>query len=60
MKLPIKSVLGRILFPLRNEIRWFHYLRLQMNEEGWKVTFRMLRQDLARWVDIYSFGVAWD
>ena len=47
-------------FPLRNEIRWFHYLRLQMNEEGWTVTFRMLRQDLASWVDIYSFGAPWD
>jgi len=47
-------------FPLRTERRWFHYLRLQMNEEGWKVTFRMLRQDLASWVDIYSFGASWD
>jgi hypothetical protein len=31
-----------------------------MNEGGWEVTFRMLRQDLASWVDIYSFGAAWD
>jgi len=47
-------------FPLRTERRWFHYLRLQLNEEGWKVTFRMLRQDLASWVDIYSLGAPWD
>jgi predicted MPP superfamily phosphohydrolase len=47
-------------FPLRSEIRWFHYLRLQTNEVGWTVTFRMLRQDLASWVDIYSFGASWD
>ncbi len=47
-------------FPLRNEIRWFHYLRLQTNEEGWTVTFRMLRQDLASWLDISSFGASWN
>jgi hypothetical protein len=47
-------------FPLRNQFRWFHYLRLQTSEEGWTVTFRMLRQDLASWVDIYSFGASWD
>ena len=47
-------------FPLRNKFRWFHYLRLQTSEEGWTVTFRMLRQDLASWVDIYSFGASWD
>lgn len=47
-------------FPLRTERRWFHYLRLQVNEEGWKVTFRMLRQDLENWVDMDSFGASWD
>jgi len=47
-------------FILRTERRWFHYLRLQVNEEGWNVTFRMLRQDLARWVDIDSFAASWD
>ena len=47
-------------FILRTERRWFHYLRLQVNGEGWKVTFRMLRQDLASWVDIDSFAASWD
>jgi len=31
-----------------------------MNEEGWTATFRMLRQDLASWVDIYSLGAPWN
>jgi hypothetical protein len=48
------------LFALRTERRWFHYLRIQTDDQGWKVTFRMLRQDLANWVDIDSFGGAWD
>ncbi len=47
-------------FSLRTPRRWFHYLRLQVNEEGWRVTFRMLRQDLASWVDIDSFAASWD
>ncbi len=48
------------LFSLRTGRRWFHYVRLQVSAEGWKVTFRMLRQDLANWVDIDSFGASWD
>ena len=48
------------LFSLRTERRWFHYLRLQMSAEGWKATFRMLRQDLSDWVDIDSFSGPWD
>jgi Icc-related predicted phosphoesterase len=47
------------LFSLRTERRWFHYLRIQTDDQGWKVTFRMLRQDLSNWVDIDSFGEAW-
>ncbi len=48
------------LFILRTQRRWFHYLRLQVNADGWKATFRMLRQDLASWVDIDSFAGSWD
>ncbi|MGD0783243.1 MAG: metallophosphoesterase [Candidatus Aminicenantales bacterium] len=47
-------------FPLRTRRRWFHYLRLQTNSEGWRATFRMLRQDLGSWVDIYAIAGAWD
>jgi hypothetical protein len=47
-------------FPLRTERRWFHYLRLQANSDGWRVTYRMLRQDLGSWLDIYAFGGSWE
>ncbi len=47
-------------FPLRTKRRWFHYLRLQTNGDGWKATFRMLRMDLKSWIDIYTVDGAWD
>jgi len=47
-------------FPLRTERRWFHYLRLQANGDGWTATYRMLRQDLGSWVDIYTIAGTWE
>ena len=47
-------------FPLQTERRWFHYVRLTLGTEGLKVTYRILRQDLQSWLDIYEFAVPWD
>lgn len=47
-------------FPIKTERRFFHYVKLEIEEDSIVVTYKMLTADFADFRDVYQFSIPFD